>query len=396
VFGVAGRTLLIDRPTRRILFEPTSNSTPNGDVPFDAALLGDDRGTFTYSDAGDRRVAAFVSFVNPDWTLVVSASLDEFAGPFVRLRLLDLAVLFAVVLAVSIGFFLLLRRATASLDRMTIAADRVGRGDFNPELPSPGSDEVGRLSAAFGLMTARIREMIAQVESNRQMGVLGRFAAELSHEIRNPLTAIKINLQGLSRDAKEGRIPEDSRRAVDMALREISRLDLAVKTALKTGKPPAEPRPFRVHEVLAASVDLVRPQAAEHGVTLHTALDAALDRHAGDAEAIRGAVLNLLLNAIEAMPTGGNVWVTTTALNDGAAPRLEIRIRDDGPGIPAELRDRVFRPFFTTKAEGTGLGLSVALQTIRAHGGSLTLGESGGPGTEIVIFLPVHATPQPA
>jgi len=301
-----------------------------------------------------------------------------------------------VVLAGSIGFFLLLRRATASLDRITIAADRVGRGDFNPELPAPGSDEVGRLAAAFGAMTARIREMIAQVEASRQMGVLGRFAAELSHEIRNPLTAIKINLQGLERDARDGLIPPESKRAVDMALREIRRLDLAVKTALKTGKPPAEPRLFQAHRVLAESVELVRPQAAEHGVTLHTAFEAREDTLSGDAESIRSAVLNVLLNAVEAMPAHGNVWVETENANRDSMPAVVIRIRDDGPGIPAELRDRVFRPFFTTKTEGTGLGLSVALQTARAHGGALTLGDPATKGTEVVLELPVHAHSMPA
>jgi signal transduction histidine kinase len=389
VFGVDGRTFIVDRERARILIEPSSSSQVWPDLPFDARLLQRDQGTFSYSDETGRGVATFFSFADPAWSLIVTASLDEFARPFVQLRLLDLAVLLAVVLAVSGGFFLLLRRATASLDSLTIAADRVGRGDFNPELPPAGFDEVGRLSAAFGSMTTRIREMIAQVETSRQMGVLGRFAAELSHEIRNPLTAIKINLQGLARDARDGRIPDDSRRAVDMALREIRRLDLAVKTALRTGKPQAEPRPFHLHDVLTECVELVRPQAGERSVTVQAMLNAIDDELAGDADAIRGAVLNLLLNAIEAMPSGGNLWVTTTTLDRDGEPSIEVRIRDDGPGIPYELRDRVFRPFFTTKSEGTGLGLSVALQTVRAHAGTLTLG-GAEQGTELAITLPVR------
>jgi signal transduction histidine kinase len=389
VFGVDGRTFIVDRAERRILIEPSNNSQGIRDLPFDPQQLDREQGTFSYVDETGRGVASFVSLAHPAWSLIVTASLDEFARPFVQLRLLDLAVLLAVVVAVSVAFFLLLGRATASLDGLTMAADRVGRGDLNPDLPPVGTDEVGRLSAAFGLMTARIREMIAQVETSRQMGVLGRFAAELSHEIRNPLTAIKINLQGLARDARDGRIPDDSRRAVDMALREIRRLDLAVKTALRTGKPPAEPRPFHLHDVLTECVELVRPQAGERSVTVQAMLNAIDDELAGDADAIRGAVLNLLLNAIEAMPSGGNLWVTTTTLDRDGEPSIEVRIRDDGPGIPYELRDRVFRPFFTTKSEGTGLGLSVALQTVRAHAGTLTLGDAE-QGTELAITLPVR------
>lgn len=390
-FGTAGQTLVIDRDAGRIVLEPSGNTNFQGEPPFAMGLLDGPRGTFRYHAGGERRVASFVSFDHPDWALVVTASVDEFAQPFIQLRSFDLALLLGVVLAVSIGFFLLLRRATASLDRITVAADRVGRGDFDPALPPAGSDEVGRLSAAFGLMTNRIREMIAQVETSRQMGVLGRFAAELSHEIRNPLTAIKINLQGLERDAREGRIPDGSRQSVDLALREIRRLDLAVKAALKTGRPPAEPRPFQVHAVLGDTVEFIRPQAAAQGVVIHCDLAATDSRVSGDAESIRGALLNLLLNAIEAMPAGGNLWLISASTKMEGAAMIELRVRDEGSGIPDEIRNRVFRPFFTTKEQGTGLGLSMALHAIVAQGGTLTLGEPAGKGTEFIIHLPLLA-----
>lgn len=388
-FGVNGRTLVIERQSGRTLFEPTAPAPTGGPLPFSLDRLSGGRGTFDYRVGDERRVASFVTFPEPDWTLVVTASVDEFAAPFIRLRLVDFALLLGVVLAVSLGFFFLLRRATASLDRITVAADRVGRGDFDPVLPPAGGDEVGRLSAAFALMTTRIREMIAQVEASRQMGVLGRFAAELSHEIRNPLTAIKINLQGLERDAREGRIPDESRRAVDLALREIRRLDLAVKAALKTGRPPAEPQPFRLHALLQDAIELLRPQATGQGVTIRADLAARDDGASGDAEAIRGAVLNLLLNALEAMPRGGSLSLATANVTTEGRIMLELRVRDTGPGIPAGIRDRIFRPFFTTKDQGTGLGLSMALQTLRAHGGGVALGDTH-LGTELLVTIPVQ------
>ena len=145
-------------------------------------------------------------------------------------------------------------------------------------------------------------------------------------------------------------------------------------------------------------MDLVRPQGAEHGVQLNASLAAAEDGLSGDAEAIRGAVLNILLNAVDAMPAGGTIWVETSNTLHESTPGVTIRVRDDGPGIPPEIRDRVFRPFFTTKSEGTGLGLSVALQTARAHGGTLTLGDPASTGTEVLLFLPLqlHQTPVPS
>jgi signal transduction histidine kinase len=228
--------------------------------------------------------------------------------------------------------------------------------------------------------------MIAQIEAGRQTAVLGRFAAELSHEIRNPLTSIKINLQGLERDAREGRIPEESRDSVRLALREIRRLDEAVRTALRAGRPPAPPRPFDVSAILKEALALLRPQAAAQGVNIEDHSAAHSTEITGDAEAVRGAFVNVVLNAIEAMPSGGTVRVT--ALN-GSGPMVEIRIADEGPGIPASVRDKVFTPFYTTKEGGTGLGLSLALQTVRAHGGSLTLANARR-GTEVLITLPLR------
>jgi signal transduction histidine kinase len=103
---------------------------------------------------------------------------------------------------------------------------------------------------------------------------------------------------------------------------------------------------------------------------------------------VRAAFVNVVLNAIEAMPLGGTVRVTALKESGGV---VEIRIADEGPGIPASVRDKVFAPFYTTKEGGTGLGLSLALQTIRAHGGSLTLADARR-GTEVVIALPLPTT----
>jgi len=313
---------------------------------------------------------------------------NEFAGPFVQQRLVDLALLAGVVALVALAFTWLVHRATRPLDALTMAADRIGAGDLSPALPEPGADEVGRLTRAFSTMTTKIREMIAQIEAGRQTAVLGRFAAELSHEIRNPLTSIKINLQGLERDAREGRIPEESRDSVRLALREIRRLDEAVRTALRAGRPPAPPRPFDVSATLKEALALLRPQAASQGVHIEDHSDSSSNEITGDAEAVRAAFVNVVLNAIEAMPLGGTVRVT--ALNESGGV-VEIRIADEGPGIPASVRDKVFAPFYTTKEGGTGLGLSLALQTIRAHGGSLTLADARR-GTEVVIALPLPTT----
>jgi signal transduction histidine kinase len=392
-FGERGRNLLLDRESGRIL---GSGGRGDESAPSIAvASLADSTGIVRYEDEGERRIAAFASFASPPWTVLATASVDEFAGPFLRQRAVDLGLLLLVVFATSAGFFLLLRRATRSLDQLAAAAGRVGQGDLAPALPPETADEVGHLASAFRVMTGRLREMLAQVEAGRQTAVLGQFAVELAHEIRNPLTSVKLNLQGLERDGREGRIPEDSRVAVAMALREIHRLDQALRTALRVGRPAAEVRPYNVHAVLEEAAALLQPEATGGGITIERHPDAPYDRVRGDPEAVRGVFVNVLLNGIQAMQGdaglhGGRIRVATRpAALDAGAPAIEVRIRDQGPGIPAGLRDRVFQPFFTTRSGGTGLGLSVALQTVQSQGGTLRLSADPGPGAEVIITLPI-------
>ena len=388
-FGDQGWTAILGGADRHVL-----RTIP--DTVFASALptgrMTGSTGTLTFGSGSERFVASWVQLESGDWTTVALGSVNEFAGPFVRQRLLDVALLAGVVSLMALAFTWLVDRATRPLDALTRAADRIGAGDLAPELPPPGTDETGRLTRAFSTMTGRIREMIAQVEAGRQTAVLGRFAAELSHEIRNPLTAIKISLQGLERDARDGRIPESSRDSVRMALHEIRRLDDAVRTALRAGRPPAPPRAFDACGTLQEAVELLRPQATAQGVIIESQPATDPAGVVGDEEGLRGALVNVLLNAIEAMPSGGTVQVTTTRAD---ADTLEIRIADEGPGIPAAIRDRVFTPFYTTKDGGTGLGLSLALQTVRAHGGTLVLGDPLR-GTEVVITLPLRPSLVPA
>lgn len=399
-FGQRRLNMLVDRGAgSRIL----ASGGRQGDAPIPAVLrravsIGG-RGTVRYDDAGERRIATFVSFETPPWTVLATASVSEFAPPFIRQRLLDLGLLLLVIAGVSLGFFLLLRRATRPLDQLAAAATRVGQGDLAPDLPPITPDEVGHLTNAFGAMAVRLREMLAQVEASRQTAVLGRFAVELAHEIRNPLTAVKLNLQALDRDGRDGRIPQESRSAVDTSLREVRRIDQALRTALRIGRPAAPGRPYDVRTVLHEAVALLRPEADAHHVHIEPCWDGASSSACGDPEAVRGVFVNLLLNAIQAMAGtraagSGNVVRVDAhdALLRGGAPAVEIRFHDDGPGIPPEFRDRVFHPFFTTKDQGTGLGLSVALQSVQAMGGTLRCTDAVGPGAEFIVTLPLTAT----
>jgi signal transduction histidine kinase len=320
-------------------------------------------------------------------------SAEEFVVAYGRSRTSYLLFILTVVGATSLAFSLLISRVMRSLARLTSAAEVIGRGDFTPWLPPPGGDEVGKLSFAIGSMVERIGEMLRQVEQSRQMAALGEFSAYLAHEIRNPLSSLKLNLQGAAREVRAGRITEQLSEVIESCVQEINRLDRVVHTILRLGRPePGARTPCAVHDVVDDAVNLLAMQLQRRNIRVEVRRQAFADQVLASGEQLKGVLLNLFLNAADAMPKGGRlrVWTHNTTGRDGH-PAIRVHVADDGAGVPPSLRERIFDPFFTTKRDGSGIGLSLALRTIRHHGGDLGYAKSSEmePGAEFVITLPL-------
>lgn len=400
-FGRAGYTMVLDRAAGEVVYHPShalvrqriATLLGPGGWRIDSALLARERGSFGYRERDSARVAAFVSLPNPPWTVVSVGAVDEFAAPFIRTRLVNLALVLLVTGAAAVAFVALTRRATRSLEALTRAADEVGAGNLAPSLPRADGDEVGRLSTAFGLMVGRIRDMLREVETSRHMAAVGEFAAQVAHEIRNPLTSIKLNLQRLQRDVGAGTLPPSAGVPMEISLREIERLDRVVRGVLSLGRERSVRRvPCGVHGIVTDALAVTRPQLEELGVAVDTELRAPSDRVLAEPEHLKAAFLNLFLNAAEAMPGGGRLRVATACNGaGGAATAIRVSVADTGPGVPEEVRSRIFQPFFSTKPQGTGFGLSVALRTVEEHGGKLELAADPGAesGAVFVVELPL-------
>jgi signal transduction histidine kinase len=400
-FGSSGYSVVLDRGTGRVLYHPRhalwqrnlSELTGPTGWDLDPAFLDQSEGTFTYWEADSLRVAYFQSLRSPPWTVLATGSVDEFGAPFLRARTGNLVLILFLALAVAGAYALLTRRATRSLVALTQAADRVGAGDLNPELPEAGGDEVGRLAGAFRVMVERVRESLRQMEASRQMAAVGQFASQISHEIRNPLTSMNLNLQGLKRDVERGRIPKESARPVELCLKEVQRLDRVVGGVLSLARPPAGAREAcSIHAVIHQVLDVLQEQFVRGKVEVETDLRADEDTVRGEPEALEALFLNLSLNAVEAMPQGGRLRLSTEPMEGpGAQPGIRVRVADDGPGIPPQVREEIFGPFFTTKKDGTGLGLSLAARIAENHGGDLKLLDPSERirGSEFAVELPI-------
>jgi PAS domain S-box-containing protein len=211
---------------------------------------------------------------------------------------------------------------------------------------------------------------------------VGQMAAVVAHEVRNPLAGIKGAIQVLMsrRAADDGELP---------VMRDIvTRID-ALSELINDLMVFARPRPPRLavvelHAILADAITIVRRDPSAHGVAI--AVEGDEVSVTADGELVRATVLNLLLNAAQAMAGSGRI-VVRTGRDDGSAT---IQIRDTGPGIPADLRGQVFEPFFTTKARGGGLGLPIARRTAELHGGSLSLDCPADGGTVVTLNLPIR------
>jgi two-component system, NtrC family, sensor histidine kinase HydH len=233
----------------------------------------------------------------------------------------------------------------------------------------------------------------AQASSSQQLEELSRLTGELAHEIRNPLSTIKVNLKLVreqleqSEAARNGDVSRAVRK-LGIVQEEADRLDAILTGFLRyIGKPELQAVRLDLNQVVADMVDFYLPQAYNGGVTLRRGLakDPLLCR--ADAAMLKQALLNLFINAQQAMPQGGDLIVRT----DRQPARAVIEVSDTGCGIPEAALGRIFEPYRSSKPRGTGLGLATVRKIIEAHGGTISVASEQGKGTSFTIRLPLLA-----
>ncbi len=251
----------------------------------------------------------------------------------------------------------------------------------------------GQASLAFenaGLYHEQ-RERLRRMYRAERLAAAGQLAAGVAHEIRNPLTAIRSTIQYAVQDYPES---NPKRVLLQELLNEVDRIDRTVNGLLSlTRLEEMVLEPVDVRDVLQQSLILVSAQAQRQGIEV---MAPDTDQHfqiMADVGQLKQVFLNLLLNALQAMPGGGRVETTVEEWRAGLTPVagrwVQIRIRDTGPGIPPDHLDKVFDPFFTTKRDGTGLGLSVCHGIVQRHEGEMDLQSEAGKGTEVTLRFPL-------
>jgi len=331
---------------------------------------------------GEPWVTESIDGTAPRIRLVAAAPLAPFASPFQEAGRRGMLALAAVVLLGVMLASLLSRRLTASLQQLADGAAAVAGGDLSRTVPVRADDEVGRVGVAFNTMTDTLRRTLARLAERESLSAVNEFAAALAHEVRNPLTAIRLDLQEV-----EERLPAGSplRPLQAQALADLDRLNRTVAGALEAARSGrVEPRRMDLMPVLAAAARAADPAFGRHAAVLRLPARREAVLIMGDPDALTQAFLNLFLNAAEAAGQGGE---TVVAIQTGTGSAL-ITVSDDGPGIPADGIERVFEPFFTTRPGGTGVGLAITRRIIAAHGGSIQAASPPGGGAVFRVTLP--------
>jgi len=254
-------------------------------------------------------------------------------------------------------------------------------------------------SAAIAIENARLYEAEreqrklaeqsqVQLMHNQRLAATGELTASLAHEINNSLQAIHNSLQIILSFPLE---PEEQQSYLKMTDEEIERLIRMVKRILDFSRRPENAmQPLQINRVVKKVLGLAHKYLEHRKISLTTSLAADLPKVEGNATALGQVFLNLIINAVEAMPEGGALDVTTALTSN---EHLAVHISDTGPGIPAAALDHIFEPFFSTKPEGTGLGLSISQSIIRQHGGHIDVETEPDEGTTFTVSLPTINTP---
>lgn len=318
----------------------------------------------------------------PGWRveLVTTAGRPDAPRQSLRLTLLLLTLLLALLMGAL--FVQMSRRLSGYLRPLKTSAEAVSRGDFSTNVPEDGPGELGSLASAFNHMRRQLRGMINSRVDMERRGALGDMAAGIAHEVRNPLATVATTIYGLKRGEA------DPKRVMmyDEISDEIERVDRTIEAFLKYAR-PAAPVMSRVavREVFRSIRTLTAARLMERNVTMNLAGDSRLEFEI-DPTNLRQILLNLVLNAVEAMPDGGTISLTVLRQDGGVV----LTVTDTGTGMDEETAQKIMRPFFTTRSGGTGLGLPVTAELVRNNGGTMQIDSAPGRGTTITLTFPAQ------
>lgn len=318
---------------------------------------------------------------DPAGDLLIVRTFDSIDHSLSALERKLIAVWAAVILFAMGMSYLLARRILQPIRELDAAASRIARQDYDTEVPEGGDDELGRLASTFNAMCASLRAARRDLIRQERLSTIGRLGSSIVHDLRNPLASIYGGAEMLiDGDLNEAQLSRISR-TIYRASRSIKEMLQELVDVSRGRVNPAEICNLR--EIIVAAAETQTAAADASQVSIDIAVEPAIEVPLERAR-IERVFQNLLSNAIDAMPGGGEIEIHAERTIEGVL----VHVEDDGPGIPAEVRQSLFQPFTSASKNGMGLGLALSRQTVLDHGGDLWIESSQAKGAHFILRFP--------
>jgi signal transduction histidine kinase len=289
--------------------------------------------------------------------------------------------------------FFFMKGFSRSLSVLTEATRRIQLGEEQFLITEELKDEFGELASSFNNMTSSLHEQYNKLQEAERLAVVGELAAGMAHEIKNPLAGIKVSVEVLSQDLD---LDQEDKEIFLQVVNEIDRINALLKSLLSYARPPKpESVSFDVYQVLETTIKSAQyslkgtPEGTRKKIEFIRDYDSKVPKIIADPGQLQQVLLNLFLNAGDAISRQGTITVQTRKISAAA---IRIAVSDDGKGIDSQSLEKVFKPFFSTKSQGTGLGLAICKRLVEQHsGGNIAVANNpDGAGTTFTITLPIH------
>jgi signal transduction histidine kinase len=335
---------------------------------------------------------------SPDrWgSIKIGLSLEETRKEMQETRLMLLLIGGVGLLIGVVGAILLAQRITGPLKKLVEATVRISKGKLAQRIDITSQDEIGNLAKSFNKMSRQLlltrkkmEEANKRLLQAEKLASIGRISAGIAHEIRNPLTSVKLNIQKLTQSDNFSEIEKEH---LDLSQEGIKHMEKSIKDLLDfTRASELNLARFSIEQILDESIKMLADSLDLKKIVLEKNYPDELPQVLVDGDKLRQVFLNVLRNAYEAVDEGGKISISVFLLKERPGKRIKVEISDNGSGIPEKDRDIIFEIFYTTKTTGIGLGLAIARKILEQHKGSIRVAENMNKETLFEILIPVGA-----
>lgn len=326
-------------------------------------------------------------------SIKIGLSLEDVQAEIKNTRLMLILIGIGGLLFGGLGATFLARRITGPIKKLAEGTVKISREDFYQKIEIDSQDEIGNLARNFNKMSRQLlltRERMKAAQKKliqaEKLASIGRISASIAHEIRNPLTSVKLNIQKVLESDNLEEIEKDH---LNISQEGINQIENFIKELLNfTRVSELNLNRFAIEDIINESVKMIADFMEVRKVHLEKNYQGEIPEVYVDGDKLRQVFLNILRNACEAVDEGGMISLALSWVRNGGGKKVKIEISDDGCGIPEKNWENIFEPFYTTKASGIGLGLANARKIIQQHKGSIRIKKKEGKGACFEILIP--------